>query len=127
MFGTIAYKDATYSRHTPKLGTLHHKFHILTQRLTRSFSVAPRRCNLVTDLYIQHIKDFKPTPVSAKDAEEAVTPFKLPAKPTVPDSEITADGVAAYDSAEVETVSAPKGEAAPAEDWFVFEEEEEHH
>ena len=102
-------------------------FPILTQRLTRSFSVASRRCNLVSDLYIQHIKDFKPSPISAKDAEEAVKPFKLPAKPTVPESEISADGVSAYESAEVETQSAPSGEAAPAEDWFVFEEEEEHH
>lgn len=100
---------------------------ILTQRLTRSFSVASRRCNLVSDLYIQNIKEFKPSPISAKDAEEAVKPFKLPAKPSVPESEISADGVSAYESAEVETQSAPKGEAAPAEDWFVFEEEEEHH
>lgn len=79
----------------------------------------------MSELYIQQIKLFKPTPVSA-DAE-GIKHFKLPAKPSVPSDEVSADAVSSYESSEVETESAPAAGSAPAaeEDWFVFPEEEE--
>lgn len=87
--------------------------------------MTPRTHNAVSDLYIQQIKQFKPSPVSA-DAE-GIKHFKLPSKPAIPSDEVSADAVSAYESSEVETESAPaagSGQAAE-EDWFVFPEEEE--
>lgn len=91
-------------------------------------SVTPRRQNLVADLYIQQIKQFKPSP-AATDKAEGVKLFRLPSKPSAPADEVSADAVSSYESAEVETSSAPSSSGAPAaeEDWFVFEEEDEHH
>lgn len=84
---------------------------------------------MISDLYIQQIKAFKPTPLSPSDIESAVQKFQLPAKPSIPDTEISADSLGQYEAADVET--APKetsGEAVPVEeDWFVFEEAEDHH
>lgn len=92
----------------------------------RLFSVTPKRNNLIGDLYIQQIKQFKPTPLATDSAD--IKAFQLPAKPSFPADEVTADAVAAYDSAAVETESAPSAGSTPVEeDWFVFEEEEEHH
>lgn len=81
---------------------------------------------MISDLYIQQIKQFKPTPLA--DSLADIKAFKLPAKPAVPSDEIAADSVASYEAAPVDTESAPATGAAPVEeDWFVFEEEEEHH
>lgn len=96
----------------------------------RLFSISPQRSNLVSDLYIQQIKAFKPTPLSNKDAESSIKSFQLPNKPSVPESEISADALSQYESSDVETAAAePSSAAEPAaeEDWFVFEEEEVHH
>lgn len=81
----------------------------------------------MADLYVQQIKQFKPAAV-AVDAEE-VKKFQLPTKPSIPSDEVSADAVAAYEAADVETEAAPAsaGEPAAEEDWFVFEEAEEHH
>ncbi|CUM45720.1 uncharacterized protein AC631_01598 [Debaryomyces fabryi] len=97
----------------------------------RLFSISPQRSNLVSDLYIQQIKAFKPTPFSSKDVESSVKTFQLPTKPSVPESEISADALSQYESSDVETATAEPSsvatDAAAEEDWFVFEEEEEHH
>lgn len=96
----------------------------------RLFSISPQRSNLVSDLYIQQIKAFKPTPLSNKDAESSIKSFQLPNKPSVPESEISADALSQYESSDVETAAAePSSAVEPAaeEDWFVFEEEEVHH
>lgn len=83
----------------------------------------------MSDLYIQNIKQFKPTPLSEKEIESAVKKFQLPAKPTVPAEEISADALSQYESSDVETVQvSSSGEGEPVEEnWFVFEEEKEHH
>lgn len=83
----------------------------------------------MSDLYVSQIQQFKPTPVKPSDVEGAIKSFTLPPKPSLPTEEITAEGVASYEALEVETEATPAGEAAPAanEDWFVFEEEAEHH
>lgn len=94
----------------------------------RLLSVTPRRSNLVSDLYIQNIKEFKPTPLSAKDLAAAVKSFQLPSKPVVPETEVAPEAISAYEASEVET-EAVSSSAAPeaTEDWFVFEEAEENH
>lgn len=81
----------------------------------------------MSDLYVTLIKDFKPTAISAD--QEGIKHFKMPAKPSSPAEELSADAVKSYESADVETEAAPSTEAKPAaeEDWFVFPEEEEHH
>ncbi|PVH14658.1 uncharacterized protein CXQ87_002805 [Candidozyma duobushaemuli] len=93
----------------------------------RLLSVTPRAHNAVSELYIQQIKQFKPTPVNADS--EGIKHFQLPSKPSIPSDEVSADAVNAYESSEVETESAPAAGSVPAgeEDWFVFPEEGEHH
>ncbi|WPK26080.1 hypothetical protein PUMCH_003425 [Australozyma saopauloensis] len=53
----------------------------------------------------------------------------MPTKPAVPSQEINADAVAQYEASNVETTATPaaNSEAATEEDWFVFEEQDEHH
>ncbi|KAK6464040.1 F1F0-ATPase complex, subunit H [Scheffersomyces coipomensis] len=96
----------------------------------RLFSMTPARNNIVSELYIQQIKAFKPIAISAKELESAVKAFQLPAKATIPSSELPTEALSEYESSEVETetVSASGSSIAAEEDWFVFEEEhEEHH
>ncbi|AOW27637.1 hypothetical protein MEM_02041 [Candida albicans L26] len=94
----------------------------------RLFSVTPRRSNLIGDLYIQHIKAFKPKALTQADIDSAVKAFQLPAKPSVPQADVNAEAVKEYEASDVETAS-PSTVAAeqtkPDEDWFVFEEVEE--
>ncbi|CAH6723017.1 ATP synthase subunit H, mitochondrial [[Candida] jaroonii] len=101
------------------------------QIISRRFlSVTPRRSNLVSDLYIQQIKSFKPTPLSAQEVESSVKQFQIPAQPTIPTEEINSDLLKEYESSEVETAAAEsKAEThIPEEEWFVFPEaDEEHH
>ncbi|RLV95638.1 hypothetical protein JA1_000852 [Spathaspora sp. JA1] len=96
----------------------------------RLFSITPRKCNAVSDLYIAEIKQFKPKVLTQAEIASAVQAFQLPAKPTVPEQQVSADAVKAYETSDVELASAvptENGEAV-AEDWFVFEEDpEEHH
>lgn len=86
---------------------------------------------MVSDLYVQQIKQFKPTPLSNKEIEESVKKFQLPGKPSIPEAEISSQALGEYESAPVEVQDAPSASQAakPAgeEDWFVFEEAEEHH
>lgn len=91
--------------------------------------MTPRRSNLIGDLYVQNIKQFKPTPLTQAQIDSAVQSFKLPAKPSIPKDEISTEAVQEYEAAEVETqtVDASGSEVVVEEDWFVFEEPEEAH
>ncbi|EMG50728.1 hypothetical protein G210_1332 [Candida maltosa Xu316] len=96
----------------------------------RLFSVTPKRSNLVGDLYIQHIKAFKPKALTQAEIDSAVKAFQLPAKPSVPQADVNAEAVKQYESSDVETASPASvgaGEVKADEDWFVFEEVEEAH
>lgn len=83
---------------------------------------------MISDLYIQEIKAFKPKALSQEEITSAVKAFQFPAKPAVPQAEISAEAVDQYEAAEVET-EVPTGEHGEAveEDWFVFEEETDAH
>lgn len=78
-------------------------------------------------MYVNNIKNFKPTPLAAKDIESAVKSFQLPAKPSLPSEEISSDLLNEYESSEVETVTVSAGAEPVEEDWFVFEEPAEGH
>ncbi|KAH3659975.1 hypothetical protein OGAPHI_007180 [Ogataea philodendri] len=99
----------------------------------RNLSVSAVRNNLVADLYLKELKAFKPTPLSAADAEAATKAWKLPQAAKVPALEAEgADALAEYDSSKVEVAEnagAATTEEYNPDDWFVFEEEEEpgHH
>lgn len=81
---------------------------------------------MISDLYVSQIKAFKPVAFTAKDAEESTKAFQLPSKPSVPESEISADALAQYEASDVETETVGStGSAVAEEDWFVFEEAEE--
>lgn len=82
---------------------------------------------MISDLYVQQIKQFKPS-VSVAD-DSAVKAFQLPTKPAAPSEEVSADAVAQYEASDVETAAAPTASSEPAveEDWFVFEEEKDEH
>jgi ATP synthase complex subunit h. len=84
---------------------------------------------LVSDLYVQNIKQFKPQALSSKDLESAVKAFQLPTAPSIPEAEVSAQAVGEYETSEVETATVSStGAPVAEEDWFVFEEEaEEHH
>ncbi|GME79342.1 unnamed protein product [Ambrosiozyma monospora] len=98
--------------------------------MVRQFSLTSTRSNLVSDLYISELKNFRPTPISTADAESATKPWKLPTAAKVPalDAE-GADSLTEYESAKVEVVGSgaegSKVEEYVADDWFVFEEEVE--
>jgi len=81
-------------------------------------------------LYVKELKGFKPTPLSAADAEGATKPWAKPASPKVPSLEgETAEALQQYETSDVETVQAASSESASevTEDWFVFPEEETAH
>lgn len=95
------------------------------RQAVRQFTTSARRANLIADLYVRELKAFKPTPITAADAEEATKPWKLPAAAKVPALEAEgADALAEYDSASVDVVAASATEGAAEEykpdDWFVF-------
>ncbi|EGW33091.1 F1F0-ATPase complex, subunit H [Spathaspora passalidarum NRRL Y-27907] len=96
----------------------------------RLFSITPRKCNAISDLYIAEIKQFKPKVLTQAEIASAVQAFQLPAKPVVPQQEVSAEAVKQYETSDVELAHAvaTEGGEPVAEDWFVFEEEpEEHH
>lgn len=104
------------------------------RQAVRQFTTSARRANLIADLYVKELQAFKPTPLTAADAQEATKPWKLPAAAKVPALEAEgADALAAYDSAAVEVAtSAADGSVAEEykpDDWFVFPVDEEpgHH
>ncbi|ODV61746.1 F1F0 ATP synthase subunit h ASCRUDRAFT_75039 [Ascoidea rubescens DSM 1968] len=93
----------------------------------RSFSSSMARRNLLQDLYINELKAYKPTPLSAADAEGNVKPFTLPAAPKVPSPELDlSTDLDAFKAQAVETESATHEVSASSEnaadDWFVLEE-----
>ncbi|VEU23092.1 DEKNAAC104062 [Brettanomyces naardenensis] len=99
-------------------------------RNVRLFHVSSLRSNLVQNLYLQELKAFKPTPLTAADAEAATQPWKLPAAAKAPALEDEgADALSEYDSSAVEVASAKPVEGAAEEsynpdDWFVLEEDD---
>ncbi|KAA8646179.1 hypothetical protein EYZ11_004788 [Aspergillus tanneri] len=87
---------------------------------------AVRQADPVQDLYLRELRAYKPTPIKPSDAESHVQKFAAPAAPKSPEEANLANELKAYENQEVEVEGqAASGEAAPAEEsWFEEEEEE---
>ncbi|KAJ6028299.1 hypothetical protein N7540_003875 [Penicillium herquei] len=87
---------------------------------------AVRRADPVQDLYLRELKAYKPTPIKAGDADAHVQKFALPQAPASPEEANLAGELSAYESQVVEVEGqAAAGEAAPVEEsWFEEDEEE---
>ncbi|CAK9438313.1 uncharacterized protein LODBEIA_P25370 [Lodderomyces beijingensis] len=97
----------------------------------RFFSITPRRSNLIGDLYVNNIRQFKAKPLTQEEIDAAVKKFQLPGKPTIPQvHDLSTEQVKEYEASEVETqTEKPTEVAADDGDWFVFDtvEADEHH
>ncbi|CAY69078.1 Hypothetical protein PAS_chr2-1_0451 [Komagataella phaffii GS115] len=105
----------------------HTMFAVIRSSVSLAFTT---QFDLISDLYVKELKGFKPTPLSAADAEGATKPWAKPASPKVPSLEgETAEALQQYETSDVETVQAASSESASevTEDWFVFPEEETAH
>lgn len=82
--------------------------------------------DLVQDLYLRELKNYKPAPVKATDAEGQVQKFTIPKTPASPEEADLASQLKAYETQQVELEGqATEGTAAPVEeDWFEEEEED---
>ena len=80
----------------------------------------------VQELYLRELKAYKPTPAKPGDAEAHVQKFAIPKPPQSPEESNLANELGSYEGQEVEVEGqAAAGEAAPVEEgWFVEEEEE---
>ena len=80
----------------------------------------------VQELYLRELKAYKPSPVKPGDAEAHVQKFAVPKAPQSPEEANLANELQSYESQEVEVEGqASGGEAAPVEEhWFVEEEDE---
>ena len=87
--------------------------------------------DLVQDIYLRQLRDYKPAPVKPNDAEGHVQNFTAPRAPKSPEESSIASELKAYEEQQVEVEGQSQGEAAPSEyDWFEKPEsmeEEEHH
>ena len=80
------------------------------------------------DLYLRELKNYKVPQVKLSDAEGHVQKFALPAAPKSPEESDIQNELKAYEDqqVEIEGQASPSGGAAPAEqDWFEEEEEDE--
>ncbi|KAL9103617.1 MAG: hypothetical protein Q9163_001344 [Psora crenata] len=84
---------------------------------------APRR-DIVQDLYLREIKNYKPTPLKPSDAHAYVQEFKLPKAPRSPEESDIAKDLRAYEDQQVDV----EGQTASKEqedEWDWFEEDPE--
>lgn len=88
--------------------------------------MALRECtngiDIVTDMYLKNLKEFKPTPAKASDSEGQVKTWSAPAPPQAPESAANVDSeLSQYASSEVESSASGEASQATADsegDWF---------
>ena len=97
---------------------------------------AVSRADLIQEMYIRELNNYKSPPADAKAAEQATKAWKVPQSPAVPSMEDNIDAeLNAYREEAVElntssaAATAEDGKATEVEeDWLVIEDpEEEHH
>lgn len=83
--------------------------------------------DLVQDMYLRELKNYKPTPIKPSDAEGQVQKFAMPQAPKSPEEADISNDLKAYETqqVEVEGQSSESGAAPVEQDWFEEEEEEE--
>lgn len=78
--------------------------------------------DIVTDLYLKSLREFKPTAAKASDAEGQVKAWSAPAPPQAPESASNVESeLSAYESSEVESASSGASSTTSSEsegDWF---------
>ncbi|EMD61034.1 hypothetical protein COCC4DRAFT_50463 [Bipolaris maydis ATCC 48331] len=86
---------------------------------------AVRSADLVQDMYLRELKNYKVPQVKASDAEGQVKKFAIPKAPASPEETDIASELKAYETqtVEVEGASSEDGEVLPQEDWFEEEDE----
>ncbi|KAF2453291.1 ATP synthase complex subunit H-domain-containing protein [Lineolata rhizophorae] len=108
----------------------------VTSRRSLFVPSAVRQADLVQDMYLRELKNYKPPPVKPGDAEAHVHKFSPPKPPPSPEEADMAAELGAYEKQAVELEGqADQGKggeegAAPVEDWLeepAEEEEEEGH
>ncbi|KAL6706550.1 ATP synthase F0 subcomplex subunit H atp14 [Coniothyrium glycines] len=99
------------------------------QPLARRTFITPtavRSADLVQDLYLRELKNYKVPPVKPTDAEGHVQTFSIPKPPQSPEETDIANELKAYETQAVEVEGASSGEdgtVLPEEDWFEEEDE----
>lgn len=81
--------------------------------------------DLVQELYLRELKNYKVPQVKASDAEGSVQTFTVPQTPTSPEEADIASELKSYEtqSVEVEGAVGEEGATLPEEDWFEEEDE----
>lgn len=78
--------------------------------------------DLVQDLYLRELKNYKPSPVRPADADEHVQKFSIPPPPPPPEQIDLAADLKAYEGQQVEVEAAAAAEAedssGPPDNWF---------
>lgn len=85
--------------------------------------------DIVTDMYLKSLKDFKPTPAKASDSEGQVKNWASPAPPKAPEgASDVASELSAYDSTEADSSAASSGsdKAESDGDWFELDTAPDH-
>lgn len=92
-----------------------------------SITDARGTADLVQDMYLRELKNYKPIPIKASDSEGHVQKFTLPAAPQSPEEANIQNELKAYEDqqVEIEGQSSEPGAAPVEQDWFEEEEEEE--
>ncbi|OAL00370.1 hypothetical protein IQ06DRAFT_377190 [Phaeosphaeriaceae sp. SRC1lsM3a] len=86
---------------------------------------AVRSADLVQELYLRELKNYKVPQVKASDAEGSVQKFAVPQTPTSPEEADIASELKSYETqaVEVEGAVGEEGAPLPEEDWFEEEDE----
>ncbi|CBY00013.1 hypothetical protein IAQ61_002776 [Plenodomus lingam] len=87
---------------------------------------AVRSADLVQDLYLRELRNYKVPQVKPTDAEGHVQTFTMPKAPASPEETDIANELKAYETQAVEVEGASSSEdgaVLPSEDWFEEEDE----
>ncbi|KAJ9668118.1 ATP synthase F0 subcomplex subunit H atp14 [Coniosporium apollinis] len=86
---------------------------------------SPMAADLVQEMYLRELKNYKPPQIKPSDAEGHVQKFSIPKPPPSPEEGDIANDLKSYENqtVEVEGQSA-EGSSAPEEDWFEDDEDE---
>jgi F-type H+-transporting ATPase subunit h len=93
----------------------------------RSNALCRSIADLVQDLYLRELKNYKPNPVKPNDAEGHVQTFSIPKAPTSPEESNIANELKDYEAQtpEIEGQATTDGAPVVEEDWFEDEPEED--
>ncbi|KUJ08023.1 uncharacterized protein LY89DRAFT_691329 [Mollisia scopiformis] len=102
----------------------------VVSRRTFITPTAVRQADLVQDLYLKELKNYKAPAVKANDSEGHVQKFSAPKPPKSPEEADIANELKAYEASTVDIEGQAEGGAVAQDaDWFEDEPEEEaaHH